>query len=281
MMAGEAPIGRVAARAYEIPTDAPEADGTFAWDSTVMVLAEIEAGGETGLGYTYSDASVASLIERTLSPVLAGRSAFDIAAANAALWRKVRNLGRSGLAATAISALDLALWDLKAKLLGVPVARLLGRCRDAVPIYGSGGFTTYSDERLCRQLAGWVEEDGCRWVKMKIGYEPERDPARVEAARAAIGGAELFVDANGAYTATQALALARRFAAQQVTWFEEPVSSDDLDGLALVRARAPAGMDIAAGEYGYNLDDFRRCSPGRWSTCCRPTPPAAAGSPGF
>ncbi len=258
MTAGKAPIGRVAARAFEIPTDAPEADGTFAWDSTVLVLAEIAAAGETGLGYTYSDASVAALIERSLAPVLAGRSAFDIAAANAALWRKVRNLGRSGLAATAISALDLALWDLKAKLLGVPLARLLGRCRDAVPIYGSGGFTTYSDERLRAQLAGWVERDGCHWVKMKVGSEPERDPARVEAGRAAIGEAGLFVDANGAYTATQALALAERFAAQQVTWFEEPVSSDDLAGLALVRARAPAGMDIAAGEYGYNLDDFRR-----------------------
>jgi len=257
-MTGAAPIGRVAARAYQIPADAPEADGTFAWDSTVLVLAEIEAGGETGLGYTYSDASIAPLIERSLAPVLAGRSAFDIAEANTALWRKVRNLGRSGLAATAISALDAALWDLKAKLLGVPVASLLGRCRESVPIYGSGGFTTYSDERLRSQLSGWVEHDGCRWVKMKIGSEPERDPARVEAARRAIGKAGLFVDANGAYTATQALGLAEGFAAQGVLWFEEPVSSDDLDGLALVRAHAPAGMDIAAGEYGYNLDDFRR-----------------------
>ncbi len=258
MTAGEAPIGRVAARAYQIPTDAPEADGTFEWDSTVMVLVEIAAGGETGLGYTYADASIAALIERTLAPVLDGRSAFDIAEANTALWRKVRNLGRSGLAATAISALDAALWDLKGKLLGVPVAALLGRCRESVPIYGSGGFTTYSDERLRSQLAGWVERECCRWVKMKIGSEPERDPARVEAARQAIGNAGLFVDANGAYTAPQALALAERFAAQQVTWFEEPVSSDDVDGLALIRLRAPAGMDIAAGEYGYNLDDFRR-----------------------
>jgi L-alanine-DL-glutamate epimerase-like enolase superfamily enzyme len=257
-MAGEAPIGWVAARAYEIPTDAPEADGTFAWDRTVLVLVEIAAGGETGLGYTYSDASIALLIERTLAAVIAGRTAFDIAGANAALWRQVRNLGRSGLAATAISALDAALWDLKAKLLGVPVASLLGRCREAVPIYGSGGFTSYSDERLRRQLSGWVERDGCRWVKMKIGSEPERDPARVETARGAIGKAGLFVDANGAYDAKQALSLAERFAEQDVMWFEEPVSSDDLDGLALVRERAPASMEIAAGEYGYNADDFRR-----------------------
>jgi L-alanine-DL-glutamate epimerase-like enolase superfamily enzyme len=258
MTAGETPIERVAARAYEIPTDAPEADGTFAWDRTVLVLAEIDAGGETGLGYTYSDASIALLIERSLAPVIAGRSAVDIARANAALWRKVRNLGRSGLAATAISALDAALWDLKAKLFGVPVASLLGLCRETVPIYGSGGFTTYSDERLRSQLTGWVEQDGCHWVKMKVGSEPERDPPRVEAARRAIGKAGLFVDANGAYAAKQAVGLAECFAEQGVVWFEEPVSSDNLDGLALVRERAPAGMEIAAGEYGYNVDDFRR-----------------------
>jgi L-alanine-DL-glutamate epimerase-like enolase superfamily enzyme len=257
-VAEAAPVGRIVARAYEIPTDAPEADGTFEWSSTALVLVEIESAGETGLGYTYSDPSVALLIERTLAPVLAGRSVIDIAEVNAALWRKVRNLGRSGLAATAISALDAALWDLKAKILGVPVAALLGRCRETVPIYGSGGFTTYSDERLRSQLAGWVEQDGCHWVKMKIGGEPERDPARVEAARCAIGKAGLFVDANGAYAAKQALGLAERFAEQGVVWFEEPVSSDDLDGLALVREHAPAGMEIAAGEYGYNVDDFRR-----------------------
>jgi L-alanine-DL-glutamate epimerase-like enolase superfamily enzyme len=258
MTACEASIGRVAARAYEIPTDAPEADGTFEWDSTVLVLVEVEASGETGLGYTYSDASIAVLVEYALATVLIGRSAFDIGGANAALWRKVRNLGRSGLAATAISALDAALWDLKAKLLSIPVASLLGCRRDRVPIYGSGGFTTYSDERLARQLSGWVEQDGCCWVKMKIGSEAERDPARVEAARHAIGGAGLFVDANGAYTTKQALKLAEHFAQQGVAWFEEPVSSDDLDALALIRERAPAGMEIAAGEYGYNLDDFRR-----------------------
>jgi L-alanine-DL-glutamate epimerase-like enolase superfamily enzyme len=258
MTPSEAPIRRVDARAYEIPTDAPEADGTFEWDSTVLVLVEIEAGGEAGLGYTYSDASIAVLIEHALAPILTGRSALDIGSANAALWRKVRNFGRSGLAATAISALDAALWDLKAKLLGIPVASLLGCRRDRVPIYGSGGFTTYSDERLSRQLAGWVEQDGCCWVKMKIGSEPERDPARVGTARRAIGEASLFVDANGAFPAKQALELAKHFGQAGVAWFEEPVSSDDLDGLALVREGAPAGMEIAAGEYGYNLDDFRR-----------------------
>ena len=261
MTKGEAPVGRVAASAYEIPTDAPEADGTLEWDSTTLVVVEIEAGGETGLGYTYSDASITSLIEGRLAELITRRSVFDIAGINAALWRGVRNLGRSGLAATAISAIDTALWDVKAKLLGVPVVTLLGRCRDNVEIYGSGGFTSYSDARLCDQLAGWVERHGCRSVKMKIGSEPERDPGRIEAARGAIGDAGLFVDANGAFSAKQALGLAERIAEYRVAWFEEPVSADDLSGLALMRSDGPQGMDIAAGEYGYNLDDFRRLLP--------------------
>jgi L-alanine-DL-glutamate epimerase-like enolase superfamily enzyme len=254
----EAALTRVSAAAYEIPTDAPEADGTLEWDRTVMVVVEIEAGGQTGLGYTYADGSIVQLIQGTLGSVISGHSAFDIAASNKALWRSIRNLGRSGLVATAISAVDAALWDLKAKLLETSLGALLGCCRDSVPIYGSGGFTTYSDCQLRDQLSGWVERDGCRWVKMKIGSDPTRDPERVAAARNAIGDAGLFVDANGAFSAKQALALAERIAEHGIRWFEEPVSSDDLPGLTLLRERAPAGMDIAAGEYGYNLDDFRR-----------------------
>jgi L-alanine-DL-glutamate epimerase-like enolase superfamily enzyme len=93
---------------------------------------------------------------------------------------------------------------------------------------------------------------------MKIGSDPAGDPRRVAAARQAIGDAGLFVDANGAFSAKQALDLAARIAEYRVGWFEEPVTSDDSEGLALMRAHAPAGMDIAAGEYGYTLDDFRR-----------------------
>jgi L-alanine-DL-glutamate epimerase-like enolase superfamily enzyme len=175
------------------------------------------------------------------------------------MQRGVRNLGRSGLAATAISAVDAALWDLKAKLLGLPLAVLLGQRRQDVPIYGSGGFTTYTDEELREQLAGWVEREGCAWVKMKVGTHPEQDPDRVAVARDAIGEHGLFVDGNGAYTTKQALELAEIFAGESdVAWFEEPVSSDDLEGLQLIRHRAPARMEIAAGEYGYTLDYFRR-----------------------
>ena len=255
----QAAIGTVRARAYTIPTDKPEADGTAHWNSTTLVLAEVEAGGETGLGYTYADKSIADLIEGKLSEVLRDRDAFDIPARWQAMQRQVRNLGREGLAATAISAIDAALWDLKGKLLRQPLASLLGRAREAAPIYGSGGFTSYSDHELREQLGGWVERDGCAWVKMKIGSEPDRDPHRVATARRAIGEHGLFVDANGAYSAKQALELADQFAAHDhVTWFEEPVSSDDLAGLRLLRKRLPAGMEVAAGEYGYVPQYFRR-----------------------
>ena len=138
------------------------------------------------------------------------------------------------------------------------MALLLGRVRDAVPIYGSGGFTTYTDDALREQLSGWVARDGCGAVKMKIGTDPARDPHRVRTARQAIGTADLFVDANGAFSAKQALFYATIFAEDDVRWFEEPVSSDDLDGLVLVRQQGPHGMDIAAGEYGYTLGYFAR-----------------------
>ncbi|WP_258187445.1 enolase C-terminal domain-like protein [Trinickia symbiotica] len=252
------PIAAVRARAYKIPTDLPEADGTFEWKATTMIVVEIEAGGCTGLGYTYTDASAASLIRDTLAPELLHADARRIRALSLRLWRRVRNLGRSGLAATAISAIDCALWDLNARLLEVPLVRLLGgRARECVPIYGSGGFTSYTDAQLREQFVRWVDNDGCRAVKMKVGSDPARDPQRVKAARDAIGERELFVDANGALTVKQALDCAERFAQHGVSWFEEPVSSDDLAGLNAVRCAAPASMDIAAGEYGYTADDFR------------------------
>jgi L-alanine-DL-glutamate epimerase-like enolase superfamily enzyme len=175
-----------------------------------------------------------------------------------AMQRSVRNLGRSGLAACAISAIDAALWDLKARALDLPLASLLGRCRDRVPIYGSGGFTSYSDEQLRDQLSGWVERDGCNFVKMKIGSEPARDPQRLMEARSAIGDRQLFVDANGAFSVKQALCFADACPEADIRWFEEPVTSDDLPGLRLMRERAPGPIDIAAGEYIHTADDARR-----------------------
>jgi L-alanine-DL-glutamate epimerase-like enolase superfamily enzyme len=254
-----APIQRIEARAYTIPTDRPEADGTFRWDATTLVVVEARGGGETGLGYTYSHACITRLIEDELADAVAPRDALDPPTAFQAMQRAVRNLGRDGLAATAISAVDTALWDLKAKLLGVPLALLFGRARTAVPVYGSGGFTSYDDDTLRTQLGGWVARDGCAWVKMKVGSDAGDDPRRVTLAKEAIGSRALFVDANGAYSVKQALALGATFAAQaDVRWFEEPVSADDLAGLRTVRRGAPPPMEVAAGEYAYDIDYVRR-----------------------
>jgi L-alanine-DL-glutamate epimerase-like enolase superfamily enzyme len=252
------PIERIEVSAYKVPTDAPESDGTSAWDSTTLVLVEAVAAGKTGLGYTYADTATAQLVRDKLAGVVKGRDAMGVPGAWSAMVAEVRNLGRPGIASMAISAVDTALWDLKSRLLDVPLVTLLGAVRDAAPVYGSGGFTSYTLGQLRDQLSRWVEA-GIPRVKMKIGRHPADDVGRVRAARGAIGpGAELFVDANGAYNRKQALAMAEAFAEFGVTWFEEPVSSDDLDGLRLLRDRAPADMDIAAGEYGYDLSYFRR-----------------------
>ena len=257
-MRAAAPVSAVRAAAYTVPTDAPEADGTYAWTSTTLVLAEVDAGGCTGIGYTYADTATATLVRDHLARVVTGGDALDNARLWCAMVQSIRNLGRPGIASMAIAAVDNALWDLKGKLLDVPVVVLLGAVRDRVPVYGSGGFTCYDDRTLSDQLGRWAER-GIASVKMKVGSDAARDPERVAVARRAIGAATaLFVDANGAYARKQALALAGAFQEEGVTWFEEPVSSDDLEGLRLVRDRGRAGMEVSAGEYGYDLPYFER-----------------------
>lgn len=242
---------------YTIPTDAPEADGTFAWKSTSMVLVELESGATKALGYTYADAGTAAAARKLVEEIVVGSDALRHAETLQRMLRQIRNLGETGIAMMAVSAIDNALWDLRARLAGLPLVSLLGQVRTSIPVYGSGGFTTYTDKQLSEQLGGWAA-DGFTMVKMKIGSHPEKDPARVRTARQAIGeNCKLFVDANGAYTVTQAIELAHVFADQGVRWFEEPVSSDNLKGMRQVRARAPLAMDIAAGEYGYSAFYFR------------------------
>ena len=251
-------LERLELSAYKVPTDYPEADGTFNWHETTLVIVYADAGGRRGLGYSYADTATAHLIRDSLAAIVTGQDALAVPACWQAMVRAIRNLGRPGICSMAISAVDNALWDLKAKLLDLPLVSLLGTVREAAPVYGSGGFTSYSIERLQEQLGGWVGQ-GISRVKMKVGSHPDQDPERVRAARAVIGPeTELFVDANGAYSRKQALQLADRFADYGVTWFEEPVSSDDLEGLRLIRDRGPVGMDITAGEYGYDAWYFRR-----------------------
>lgn len=251
-----APIEAVSVCTYKVPTETPESDGTLKWDATTMVYVEIRSGGVTGIGYTYGNAAIARLIQDGLGSVLLHADALETGARWSDLVAKIRNDGRGGISAMAVSALDIALWDLKGKLLHAPVCALLGSTRESVPLYGSGGFTSFDIHQLAKHMSHWTDM-GIPRVKMKIGRQPECDEERVGAVRRAIGSdAQLFVDANGAYTVKQALAMASKFERHAVSWFEEPVYHRDMAGNAIVRANAPASMEVSNGEYGYAPDDF-------------------------
>ena len=252
-------VERLEVAAYTVPTERPEQDGTLDWDATTMVVVEAHAGGRVGYGYSYTAAGAADVVRSKLSEVVVGRDVLRVGEAWSAMCVAVRNLGRSGVAATAVAAVDIALWDLKARTLDQPLVSTLDAFHDACPIYGSGGFTNLTAEQLGEQLAGWVDQ-GIPRVKIKVGRDQGADAERCRVAREAIGDrTALMVDGNGAYQRKDALLWAHRFADEfGVTWFEEPVSGDDLDGLRLLRDRGPGGLEITAGEYGYVLEDFRR-----------------------
>lgn len=249
------------AASYVIPTDAPESDGTLSWDSTGMIVVTARAAGAAGLGWSYGSPVAASLIRDLLADIVTGRSAMDVPGAAEDMSRAVRNIGREGIASTAISATDIALWDLKARLLGLPLVTLLGQALPHVPVYGSGGFISYDDKQTRDQLAGWVFGNRIPRVKIKIGEswggnEP-RDLDRVALAREVIGPeTELYVDANGGYQTGQAVRVGGRLGDYGVAWFEEPTSSQDLAGLALIRQQVTP--DVAAGEYSWTLADSAR-----------------------
>jgi L-alanine-DL-glutamate epimerase-like enolase superfamily enzyme len=257
------PIQRVSTAVYRFPTPAPEADGTLSWDATTAVTVLVHAGGEVGLGWTYSTGAAAAVIGDHLAGAIQDRDAFDIAAGWSAMHRACRNLGTRGLVMQALSAVDIAWWDLKARLLRAPLSALLGRCRRTVPIYGSGGFTTLTDAQLAEQVEWW-QSVGCTAMKIKIGESwgsrIDRDLARVRELRRAAGpDCELMVDANGGYRTGQARRVGADLDELGVTWFEEPVSSDDTAGLA--NLRGALRCDIAAGEYAADVYDVRALLP--------------------
>ncbi|WP_037606257.1 enolase C-terminal domain-like protein [Streptacidiphilus rugosus] len=266
MTSAPAPVvDALTVQVLDFPTDAPEADGTASWDSTTMVLVQADSGTASGLGWTYGAAGAASVVHDLLADCVVGRSAWDVPAANEAMTRALRNAGRPGIGGYALSAVDVALWDLKARLLQLPLADVLGRARRSVPVYGSGGFTSYDDARTEGQLRAWTEDRRIPRVKIKIGEgwgsEERRDLARVELARKTVGpDVELYVDANGGYGVTQAIRLGRALVREHdVRWFEEPCSSDDLPGLA--RIRDALDTEVAAGEYGFTLPYFDAMAP--------------------
>ncbi len=264
-------VSSVTSRSYTIPTDQPEADGTLAWDSTTVVVAEVTAGASSGLGWSYTSDAARSIIDGLLQRAVCGRSVLDVPASHEAMVRACRNLGRPGVVSSAISAVDIALWDCKARLTDVALADLFGRATEGVTLYGSGGFTTYDDATTRAQLERWTNDWAIPRVKIKIGESwgscVGRDLERVAFARRVIGDeVELFTDANGGYSRKQAVRVGLHMVdASSVTWFEEPVSSDDLPGLREVKDQLP--LDVAAGEYGYDETYFARMLEARAVDC--------------
>jgi L-alanine-DL-glutamate epimerase-like enolase superfamily enzyme len=250
-------IERLEVETYKVPTEVTESDGTLQWDHTNITIVTAYAQGRYGLGYTFAGHAAAALMSGVLNETVKGLDPMSPQLAYMSMWRRIRNMGRPGICSMAISAVDCALWDLKARLVEVPLVSLLGQVREAAAVYGSGGFTSYSDQQLGKQLEGWARQ-GIGAVKMKIGRDRVRDKERVRVARKAIGAdTKLYVDANGAYFPRQALEQAEMLAAFDVRWYEEPVSSDNLTGMRFVREHVGPGMNIAAGEYGYDIFYFR------------------------
>jgi L-alanine-DL-glutamate epimerase-like enolase superfamily enzyme len=282
-MDGEVTVTSVEAATYVVPTDSPEADGTLSWHETALVLARVTAGSKAGIGWSYASPAAHDVITGMLGDVVIGRRVLDTPGSNEAMCRAVRNVGREGIAATAISAVDIALWDLKARIVGCPVTALIGQARASVPIYGSGGFTTYSSDQTRLQLSGWVDELRIPRVKIKIGESwgtnERRDLHRVELARDVIGDAELYVDANGGYGVGQAVRMAGLMAEYDVRWLEEPVSSQDVSGLARIRAQVLP--DVVAGEYSWTLADSERLIRGEAVDCLQLDVTRCGGITGF
>lgn len=242
---------------YRVPTPQPEADGTAAWSATTVVVVRIGEEGEQGLGWSYTEPAAASVVTGAIAPLLQDADLDDIPELRHRMQRRLRNAGATGIAASALSAVDTALWDLKARRHRIPLPDLLGRARDSVRIYGSGGFTTYDDATTAAELEHWLEL-GASAVKIKVGEsfgtDADRDLARVALARSVVGGAvEVFVDANGGYSVKRAVRMGQVLRELDVRWFEEPVSADFPRRLAEVRRQT--AIDVAAGEYVWRTGD--------------------------
>ncbi len=256
-------IEDVTTAVYRFPTAEPEADGTLTWNATTAVAVTLRAAGQAGLGWTYSSPAAAHIVHDHLADVARGCAATDVQAGWNAMHRAGRNLGTRGLFMQALSAVDVAWWDLKARLLDLPLSALFGARRPAVPIYGSGGFTTLTDRQLGEQV-DWWHSVGCTAMKIKIaeswGTEVDRDLERVRRLRELAGDAvQLMVDANGGYTIGVAGRVGSELDQLGVVWFEEPVSSDDPPGLGVLRNRLRC--DVTAGEYAADNYEVRALLP--------------------
>jgi L-alanine-DL-glutamate epimerase-like enolase superfamily enzyme len=255
-------IAALQADHYRVPLPVAVSDSTHGlMEAFELITVRVrDQDGVEGLGYTYTvgagGGAVHSLIARDLAPLLAGEDASRIEALWQKMWWGVHYVGRGGLAAHAISAIDIALWDLAAKRQEVPLWRLLGGHDPRVPAYAGGIDLQFPLEQLLRQTEDNLAK-GFRAIKMKVGRERlAEDVARVKAMRELLGpDVPLMVDANMRWSVDQAIRAARALAAHEVFWLEEPTIPDDVPGHA--RIVRDGGLPIAAGENLHTIYEFQ------------------------
>lgn len=256
-------ITKIRAHALEAPIDRPFAFSQTWVDRRVGLVVEVETDcGLIGWGDGYGPPlPIATIVEKLYAPRLIGRDPL----AGEAIWEEIHNgwrdHGQRGLAIQALSALDIALWDIRGKACGQPVHRLMGGpIRSSVRAYATGLYRRANDRAenhamLKAEAEGYVAA-GFTAMKAKVGFGFADDIALVEMLRGAIGDAELFVDANHGCDLVQAKRLARAMEPLDIGWFEEPVEPEDLDGYAELRRFTP--IPIAGGECSFTRHDFRR-----------------------
>lgn len=219
-----------------------------------------DADGAVGTGYSYTIGSggpaILSLIERTLGPALLGRDAAMVEA----IWRDLLFVTHAtsvgAITSLALAAVDTALWDLRCRKAGLPLAVMAGGARERIPLYTTEGGWLHLDTAALVDDAVAAREAGFRGAKIKVGLPLHEDVARLEAVRAAVGPAfEIFTDANQAFNVDEAIRRARRYEACDIGWLEEPLPADDVDGH--VRLSRATAIPVAVGESLYSLAQFR------------------------
>ena len=255
-------LKKLETRLFRIPLRTMMADsmhGDMTHFEVIMVILETDTGSR-GLGYTYTigqgGSAVRSLIDQSLQPILLGENARSIERLWEKMWWHLHYIGRGGLVSFAISAVDIALWDLSSRAAGVPLWQHLGGHSSAVRAYAGGIDLHLSPDQLLAQTQANLDE-GFRAIKMKVGRaQLGEDVERVRAVRDLIGPEiPLMVDANMRWNVETAIRAARKFCQYDVFWLEEPIIPDDVKGHA--RVAVEGGLPIATGENLHSIYEFR------------------------
>jgi L-alanine-DL-glutamate epimerase-like enolase superfamily enzyme len=255
------PIERITTRYYRVPIEPSGDAGHGLLDHEELILVEVAAGGLVGHGYAYTigrgGRAIQALIEHDLAPLVVGEDAAEVERLWERMWRALLYVGRGGLLAFAVAAVDIALWDLRGLQRGEPLWKLAGATSRSIPAYGSGVDLPKPLDGLLRQVEGFLAR-GFSGVKVKVGRpDPADDEARVAAVRSLIGdNRDLMIDANMGWTPDEALERGARLAAHRLRWLEEPSPPEAVEGHARLARALP--VPIAVGESLHSVDEFRR-----------------------